>query len=102
MYRERWHFHAKTQADRAKMLAVAADFEKLAAARGWAKGTYWSNTGGDIQEVVGEWEYPDLTAYQKEYEEYDCPEMDEIFRRFDEFEVTRPIYTELLETLTVG
>jgi hypothetical protein len=102
MYRERWHFCAKTQAGREKVLALAADFEQLAAAKGWAKGTFWSNTAGDVQEVVGEWDYPDLAAYQQEYEEYDCPEMAEIFARFDEFEVTRPIYTELLETVTVG
>lgn len=103
MYRERWHFCPKTQADREKVLALCGDFEKLAAQKGWFAGTFWANISGDIQEVVGEWDFPDLAAYEAEYKEYDLtPEMAEIFGRFDEFEVTRPIYKELLETQAIG
>ena len=102
MYRNRWHFYPSTFADWDKMLAVARDYEKLAAAKGWAKGTFWSQMVGETPlEIVGEWDYPDLAAFQKESEEYDCPEMKEIFDRLDELAVTRPTGTELLELMAL-
>jgi hypothetical protein len=102
MYRERWHFHPKTYADWDKVLAVASEFEKLAATKGWAPGTFWSHTVGETPtEIIGEWDYPDMAAYQREYEEYECPEMAEIFAKLDEVEGTRPVYKELLQEQTV-
>ena len=96
-YRERWHFCPKTFADWDKVLAVAAEFEKLAAAKRWAPGTYWTVTVGDAPtEIIGEWDYPDLAACQREYEEYECPEMAEIFNKLDQIEKARPLRTELL------
>ena len=100
MYRNRWHFCPKTFADWDKVVAIAREYEKLATAKGWAKGTFWSQTVGETpSEIIGEWDYPDLAAFQKESAEYDCPEMEEIFGGLDELEVTRPLYTELLEVL---
>ena len=103
MYRNRWHFYPKTFADWDKVVAIAREYEKLAAAKGWAKGTFWSQTVGETPaEIIGEWDYPDLAAYQREYEEYECPEMTKIFDTLDEIEGTRPVYTELLEMVTAG
>ena len=102
MYRKRWHFYPKTFADWDKMLAVAGEYEKLAAVKGWAPGTFWSRTVGEVPtEIIGEWDYPDLATYQREYEEYECPEMDEIFSKLDQVEETRPVQKELLEVQTV-
>ena len=103
MYRNRYHFYPKTFADWDKMLAVAGEYEKLAAAKGWAKGTFWSQTVGETPtEIIGEWDYPDLAAFQRESAEYECPEMKKIFDGLDELEGTRPIYQELLEMLPLG
>jgi hypothetical protein len=100
MYRSRWHFYPKAFADWDKVVAVAREYEKLAAAKGWAKGTFWSQTTGETpSEIIGEWDYPDMAAVQQEWAEYECPEMEGIFGGLDELEVTRPFYTELLETL---
>ena len=44
MYRNRWHFYPKTFAEWDKVVAVAREYEKIAAAKGWAKGTFWSQT----------------------------------------------------------
>ncbi|HTX68319.1 MAG TPA: hypothetical protein VMH50_04130 [Thermoleophilia bacterium] len=98
MYRNRWHFYPKTFADWDKVVAIAREYEKLAAAKGWAKGTFWSRTfGEEPTEIIGEWDYPDLAALQQEYSEYDCPEMKKIFGELDELGVTRAICEELLE-----
>jgi len=103
MFRERWHFYPKTFADVDKVLALDAEFEKLAAAKGWAPGTFWSRKAGEMPaEIIGEWDYPDLAAFQKEFAEYACPEMERIFGKLDELEKTRPICTELLETVPLG
>ena len=103
MYRNRWHFYPKTFADWDKVVAIAREYEETAAAKGWAKGTFWSQTDGDTPtEIVGEWDYPDLAAYQREFSEYECPEMERIFGMLDEFEKTRPICQELLETVQLG
>jgi hypothetical protein len=96
MYRNRWHFYPKTFADWDKVVAIARDYEKLAAAKGWAKGTFWTAVVGETPtEIIGEWDYPDLAALQKEFAEYDCPEM--VFGRLDEVEWTRPVCQELLQ-----
>ena len=98
MYRNRWHFYPKTFAAWDMMVAIAREYEQLAAAKGWAKGTFWSQTTGETPtEIIGEWDYPDLAAFQQEFAEYACPEMGAIFGRLDELEVTRPICQELLE-----
>jgi hypothetical protein len=102
MYRERWHFYPKTFAGWDEVLAVTAQYEKLAAAKGWAPGTFWSSTVGEVPtEIIGEWDYPDLATYQRESEEYECPEMAEIFSKLDQVEKARPVHKELLEALTV-
>ena len=98
MYRNRWHFYPKTFEGWDRFMAIAREYEKLAAAKGWAKGTFWSQmTGQTPSEIVGEWDYPDMAAVQQEFAEYECPEMEKIFGGLDELEVTRPSYTELLE-----
>lgn len=103
MYRNRWHMHPRTYADWNKMLALAGEYEKLAAAKGWVPGTFWSGAVGEAPtEIMCDWDYPDLATFQREFKEYECPEMEEIFRKLDEVEKTRPVYTELLEMLTVG
>jgi hypothetical protein len=100
MYRNRWHFYPKTFADWAKVVAIAREYGRLAAAKGWAEGTFWSQTVGETPaEIIGEWDYPDLAAFQQEVAEYDCPEMEKIFGGLDELEVTRPICQELLEAV---
>ena len=100
MYRNRWHFYPETFADGDKLVAIARDYEKLAATKGWAKGTFWSQTVGETPaEIIGEWDYPDLAALQREFAEYDCPEMEKIFARLDGLQKTRPICQELLETV---
>lgn len=79
---------------------VLASAEKLAADRGWAKGTFWSQMVGETPlEIVGERDLPDLAAFQEESAEYDCPEMAETFGRLDELAVARPTCTELLEVV---
>ena len=93
----------KTFADVDKVMAIASEYEKLAAAKGWAKGTFWSQTVGETpNEIIGEWDYPDLAAFQQEFAEYECPEMKKIFGKLDEFGGTRPIYQDLLQMLPVG
>jgi hypothetical protein len=100
MYRNRWHFYPKTFADWDKVVGIASEYEKIAAAKGWAKGTFWSQMDGETPtEIVGEWDYPDLAAYEKEFAEYECPEMKRIFGMLDELEKTRPLRQELLETV---
>ncbi len=103
MYRSRWHFYPKTFAGWDKVVAVAREYEKLAAVKGWARGSFWVQTTGEApSEIIGEWDYPDMAAVQKEWAEYDCPEMEVIFGGLDELEVARPYCTELLETLPLG
>jgi hypothetical protein len=103
MYRNRWHFYPKTFAEWDKVVAIAREYEMIAAAKGWAKGTFWSQTVGETPtEIIGEWDYPDLAAFQKELAEYACPEMGSIFGKLDELEKTRPICQELLETVPLG
>jgi len=103
MYRNRWHFYPKTFAEWDKVVAVAREYEMIAAAKGWAKGTFWSQTVGETPtEIIGEWDYPDLAAFQKEFAEYACPEMERLFGKLDELEKTRPICQELLETVPLG
>ena len=63
MYRNRWHFYPKTFADWDEVVVIAREYEKLAAAKGWAKGTFWSQTVGTTpSEIIGEWDYPDLAG----------------------------------------
>jgi hypothetical protein len=98
MYRNRWHFYPKSFAAWDKMVAIAREYEQLAAAKGWAKGTFWSQmTGETPTEIIGEWDYPDLAALQQEFAEYESPEMKRIFGQLDELEVTRPMRQELME-----
>ena len=100
MYRNRWRFYPKTFADWDKVVAIAREYEQLAAAKGWAKGTFWSRMAGETPaEIIGEWDYPDMAALQQEDAEYECPEMEAIFGRLDELDMTRPIYQELLEVV---
>jgi hypothetical protein len=67
MYRSRWDFYPKTFADWDKVVAIAREYEQLAAAKGWAKGTFWSQTTGETpSEIIGEWDYPDMAAVQRE------------------------------------
>ena len=55
MYRNRWHFYPKTFAEWDKVVAVAREYEMIAAAKGWAKGTFWSQTVGETPaEIIGE------------------------------------------------
>jgi MoxR-like ATPase len=100
VYRNRWHFYPKTFAEWDRMVEIARDYEKLAAAKGWAKGTYWTEYVGETPtEIIGEWDYPNLAALQQEFAEYKCPEMEEVFGRLDELKATRPIHQELLENV---
>ena len=82
MSRSRWHFYPKTFADWDKVVAIAREYEKLAAAKGWAKGAFWSQTTwGTPSGIIGESNCPDMAAVQQEWAEYECPEMERDLRR---------------------
>jgi len=103
MYRNRYHTYPKTYADFGKSLELAAEYKKLAAAKGWAQGTHWIPMTGEGYEIIGDFDYPDLATYQREGESQEGdPDWAEFWRKVDVVEMTRPPYSELLETLTIG
>ena len=46
MYRNRWHFYPQTFAGWDEVVAIAREYEAIAAAKGWAKGAFWTQMVG--------------------------------------------------------
>jgi hypothetical protein len=68
--------------------------------RGWVEFTYWAPTVGIGNELVGEADYPDLAAFQKESDAFQLDsEAMEVLRESGEHIVQGSARTELLETI---
>lgn len=104
MYRQRVHLFPKTIDAWNEFIALGEEYNKLAAAKGWAQGTYWMRTVGDPDEVIADFDYADLASFQHENEQgLKDPEAVDVWRRVDGLDRVRPSYSELFETaLSVG
>lgn len=99
MYRLRIHMFPKTIDAWNEAMALFDEYDKLADSKGWVQGTYWMQTVGDGDEIIGEFEYADLASFQREGEEnVKDAEMVALFRKFDALDTVRSRYSELLET----
>ncbi len=98
MYRQRIHITAKTVDAWNECLRLADEYNKLAAARGWTQGALWAHTVGSGSEIIAEFDYADLAAFQRENDEV-IRDKDavQLFRKFDEV-TDGPGDSELLET----
>jgi hypothetical protein len=85
-------------------IKLVEEFNKLAVAKGWTPGTTWMPTVGDGNEMVHEFDFPDLATFQRENEEvFRDAEAVALLRKFDAIERERPSSSELLEdAVTVG
>ena len=104
MYRQRIHVFPKTIDAWNEAVALFDQWNKLAVSKGWVEGTYWMQTVGDGDEIIGEFDYADLASFQREDDEsVKDPEAVALFRKFDALDKVRRSYSELLETaLGVG
>jgi hypothetical protein len=78
MYRAKYHMYAKTFDELDRALAECSEYNKLAATLGWVQGTFWLQAVGDPYEIVAEFDYPDLTTFEKESQ--GSPETEKLFR----------------------
>jgi len=100
MYRYRLHTYPKTSEDYDRMVALGREWDELAGAKGWAQGTGWTMLTGDGNELVSDFDYPDLAAFQREGENQEKdPDFAQFLRKMDAVERTRPSRDELLATL---
>ncbi len=97
-YRQRMHFFPKTQEAWIELMRLGDEFNKLAVERGWAEGTFWMPVAGET-EVVAEFDYPDVVAFEQANSFYNDPEMMAIGGKIWAVDSVRPPYTELLSTM---
>lgn len=99
MFRQRVHMFPKTIDAWNEAMALCDEYNRLAGAKGWVKGTFWMYTVGDGSELVGEFDFPDLASIQRENEEsVKDVETIALWRKFDALDTVRNGYSELLET----
>lgn len=81
MYRARYHAFVQDPEEAAQLTTILGQYNKLAADRGWAQGTFWTHVVGEANEVIGEFDFPDLVAFEKEFQEsLNDEELDELFK----------------------
>lgn len=104
MYRQRVHMYLKSLDGWNEAIALCGEYNELAAAKGWAAGTFWMCTVGDGTELIGDFDFADLASLQRENDaQIADPDAVALWRRFDAVEKARPGFSELLETaLGVG
>ena len=52
----------------AEYLKIAEKLNEVARARGWAEATMWVWVAGTANELIAEFEYPDLATFEREQE----------------------------------
>jgi hypothetical protein len=79
---------------------LSTKLNELIRERGWTEPRLWTPTVGIGNEVVAEWDYPDLATVQKEGDAFatDAEAM-ELNRSFAEHVVQGSVRSELLETI---
>jgi len=96
MYRQRVHFFPKTPEGYQHAVTVGDEFNKLAAAKGWAEAALWAPTVGE-NELIAEFDYPDLATFQRETEEqYADPAAMAVMQKLMGMESYRTPFSELL------
>jgi hypothetical protein len=99
MYRQRMHFCPNSQAAMMELVSLGEQYNKFAADKGWAQGTFWSPVAGE-SEIIAEFDYPDLATYQQETEAmFMEPEMMALAGKIWGIESFRSPYSELLGTM---
>ncbi len=97
MYRSRIHQEVIYGHFR-EFMEVAESFKALIRERGWAQGTLWTPTAGQVNLVIWETEYPDLASFQRENEAfYSDREAMDLLRQFTQHIVQGSSHSELLE-----
>jgi hypothetical protein len=104
MFRQRVHIFPETIDAWNEAMALCDEYNKLAADKGWAQGTFWMHTVGDGTEIIGEFDFADLASFEREGEEgMKAPDAVALWRKFDALDTVRRGYSELLQTaLGVG
>ena len=98
MYRHRIHVQVR-YGHFNDYLAIAEQLNELAQSRGWAESTFWSPTVGTANEFVIETDYPDLSAFQRESEEFSADaEAMKLVRSGIEHVIEGSAHDELFET----
>jgi hypothetical protein len=79
---------------------LSKKLNELSRQRGWTEYRLWVPTVGIGNEMVAEWDYPDLATFQKEGDAFmtDAEAM-ELNRSFAEHVVQGSVRSELLETM---
>ncbi|HVB71290.1 MAG TPA: hypothetical protein VND83_07305 [Acidimicrobiales bacterium] len=77
--------------------------EEVCRARGWAESRLLSPVAGVGNEIVIEWEYPDLATFQKEMDSFLADqEAFQLFRAGGQYFVEGSIRNELLEEVPMN
>ena len=95
LYRQRMHFFPKSQEAWMELLKLGDEYNKLAADKGWTQGTFWMPVAGE-NEVIAEFDYPDLTIYERETQVYTEPDLMALGGKIWSVDSVRAPYTELL------
>lgn len=102
MYRHRIHFYPDSIEAFTQFLAVGDEYNKVAAEKGWAQGTYWTPTIGEV-ELVAEFDYPDLATFERENAEFmQEPAAMAVMQKMESVPRTRPERSEMLEPPPAG
>lgn len=79
-------------------VAIADAINKLCADNGWTQGTLMTRTVGRFNEMSFEFEYPDLTTFERESNAWIAdPTAKDLGRRVDALQTQDPGYSELWE-----
>jgi hypothetical protein len=100
MYRERQILTVMGIDGWNEAVAVAEEINKLCASKGWTQGTVLTRTVGRFNELSFEFEFPDLTTYERERKEWMAePGIGDLMRRIDAIPTVGqdPGYSELWE-----
>jgi hypothetical protein len=95
LYRQRMHFFPRSQEAWMELLKLGEEFNKLLADRGWTQGTFWMPLAGET-EVIAEFDYPDLAAYERETTMFTEPDLMALGAKIWAIDSVRPVYSELL------
>lgn len=99
MYRQRVHFFPKSWDATMELLSLGEEYNKLAARKGLTEGTFWFPTVGE-NEIIVEWDYPDLATFQHENEGMMAdPEMVALTQKITSLDTSRVPYSELVNTV---
>lgn len=84
-------------------LGITEKMNDLARSRGWTEATYLIPTVGTANQIIAEFEYPDLASFEREGDaSFADPEMMAIVKDAVDCLVDGSIHSELLQTISTA